>query len=234
MHWAFEWYEFGIQSFRTLFVRPEIQNYYTLLLKSFGFLPLLGVPWLVLSLPDLLINVLSSHVEMHSIKYHYTAGLVPGLMIASVYGVHYLQRVVPYVAYIVLIGALAVTLRVNYHHSPLPTTESCWCASYEVTEDDKRFAMVLQAIPTHATVTSSTELHAHVTHREFAYMLPHATQSADYIALIDQHRVIDNYGPKQYERELIKKLMKEKMYTLESQIGHFYLFKRNDSLLKTN
>jgi len=227
-HWAFAWYDFGANMINRVFFDPEIRAYYSLLLKSFGFLPLLGLPWLILTAPDLAINVLSSHAEMHSIKYHYTSGLVPGLMIAAIYGMLYVKKYVkfPVVPYVIMLGALLIVLRVNYHFSPLPTTESCWCQSYEVSADDKEFEKVLQSIPESASVTSSTELHAHVTHREFAYMLPHATESADFIALIDQHRVIDNYGPKQYEMDLMKKLDEEKKYVLEKHIGHFYLYKK--------
>ncbi len=227
-HWAFAWYDFGANMINRVFFDSEIRAYYVLVLKSFGFLPLLGLPWLILTAPDLAINVLSSHAEMHSIKYHYTSGLVPGLMIAAIYGMLFVKKFVrfPVVSYVIMLGALLIVLRVNYHFSPLPTTESCWCQSYEVSADDKEFEKVLQSIPTSASVTSSTELHAHVTHREFAYMLPHATESADFIALIDQHRVIDNYGPKQYELDLVKKLNEEKNYVLEKHIGHFYLYKR--------
>lgn len=229
-HWAFAWYDFSANLVHRFFFDPEIRAYYALLLKSFGFLPWLGLPWLILTAPDLAINVLSSHPEMHSIKYHYTSGLVPGLMLSSIYGLWYVRKTFknPLVSYVVMLGALFIVVRVNYHHSPLPTTESCWCQSYEVSQDDVEFEKVLQRIPESATVTSSTELHAHVTHREFAYMLPHATQSADFIALIDQHRVIDNYGPKEYEKDLVEKLHEEGRYDLVEHIGHFYLYKKTE------
>jgi uncharacterized membrane protein len=227
-HWAFEWYDFSANVIHRIFFDLDIRAYYILVLKSFGFLPLLGFPWLVLTAPDLAINVLSAHAEMHSIKYHYTSGLVPGLMIASIYGIYYIKKITKNsaISYIIVLAALMMVLRVNYHHSPLPTTQSCWCQSYEVSADDIAFEKVLKEIPQTASVTSSTELHSHVTHREFAYMLPYAIDSADYIALIDQHRVIDNYGPKEYEMGLIKKLDTEKKYMLESHIGHFYLYKK--------
>ena len=40
---------------------------------------------------------------------------------------------------------LYVALRVNYHHSPLPTTPSCWCLSYRVTRDDIEFDILATA-----------------------------------------------------------------------------------------
>ena len=95
-HWALAWYQNdGVGSLmnRVLFL-PEIQNYYNLLLRSFGFLPLFGFPWLLLAGPEIAINVLSSHSEMHSIQYHYTSGIIPILLIASIYGVRYFSSLI--------------------------------------------------------------------------------------------------------------------------------------------
>lgn len=232
-HWALAWYQNdGVGSLmnRVLFL-PEIQNYYNLLLRSFGFLPLFGFPWLLLAGPEIVINVLSSHSEMHSIQYHYTSGIIPILLIAAIYGVRYFSSLIrskaAVVSGIVVGGALLIVLRTNYHYSPLPTTESCWCIVYRVTQEDIEFEKILQSIPQSASVTSSTEIHGHVSQRKEAYMLPYATESAQFIALIDQNRVIDNYGPKQEERGLIRRLNKEKKYLLITKIGHFYLYKKN-------
>lgn len=248
-HWAFAWFQLGSsglrQSFQTklsfivnrlLFV-PEIRTYYSLLLKSSGLLPIFGLPWLALALPELMINILSSHSEMYSIRYHYTSGLIPGLIIASIYAASYLSNIfkkIPIIQkyqkqciFLIILGGLLVVLRTNYHYSPLPTTESCWCISYQVTDEDRKFEEILKNIPSSASVTASTEIHAHVTHRENSYIFPYATDSADFIALIDQNRIIDNYGPKPYELELMKKLNKDRVYELQNHIGHFYLYKKH-------
>ncbi len=252
-HWAFEWFQLGgVQTHQPLFqtlqtklafilerflFNPEIRVYYSLLLKSSGFLPLLGFPWLILGLPDLVINILSSHSEMHSIRYHYTSGLIPAMIISSIYGVAYVskllkktpisQKLHSFLVYLIVGTALLIVLRVNYHYSPLPTTAACVCANYKVTKEDVEFDSVLQSIPVDASVTASYEIHAHVTHREHSYVLPHATQSADFIALIDQNRVFENYFPKTYEKDLIDKLNKEKKYKLIKHIGHFFLYQKN-------
>jgi len=232
-HWAFAWYQNNNLNilFQKLLFLPEIQNYYHLLLKSFGYLPLLGLPWVLLAAPELAINVLSTHSEMYSIKYHYTSGLIPVLLIASIYGVKYFSSLFnsrsTQVSTVIVGVALMVVLRTNYHHGPLPTTESCWCRIYQVSDDDRLFEKILSSIPSGASVTSSTEIHAHVSQRRESYILPYATSSAQYIALIDQNRVIDNYGQKPAEKELIRKLNKGKEYELVNHIGHFYLYKRN-------
>lgn len=234
-HWALAWYQHdgvGALMNRILFL-PEIQNYYHLLFRSFGYLPLLGLPWIFLAGPELAINALSTHSEMHSIQYHYTSGLIPIFLIASIYGVKYFSVLFKSKSTGVsgvLVGiALIIVLRMNYHYSPLPTTQSCWCKVYQVSDDDRTFEKLLQAIPQDASITSSTEIHAHVSQRRESYMLPYATSSAQYIALIDQNRIVDNYGPKPAEKELMSTLNKEGRYALINRTGHFYLYRKINS-----
>lgn len=234
-HWALAWYQhdgLGALMNRILFL-PEIQNYYHLLFKSFGYVPLLGLPWLLLAGPEVAINVLSTHSEMHSIQYHYTSGLIPVLLIASMYGVRYFSILFKpkstRVSGLLVVCALIIVLRMNYHYSPLPTTQSCWCKVYQVSDDDRAFEKILQQLPQDASVTSSTEIHAHVSQRRESYMVPYATSSAQYIALIDQNRVVDNYGPKREEIALIQQLKTDKKYHLINKIGHFYLFQKVNS-----
>jgi len=231
-HWALAWYQSKGpgEIINKVLLSQEVQRYYMLLLKSFGLLPLFGLPWLMLAGPELAINVLSSHSEMQSIQYHYTSVLIPILMIASMYGARYVsilfKKYSQMSLYVLVLGALLIVLRMNYHYSPLPTTESCWCNGYIVAEVDKKFEKILQQIPATASVTSSSEIHAHVSQRESSYLLPYATESANFIALIDQNRIIDNAGPKPYEIELIKKLDTEGRYRLTDRVGHFYLYKK--------
>jgi uncharacterized membrane protein len=236
-HWALAWYQpHNLEELvRRFTVDPTITRYYSLLLKSFGFLPILGLPWLVLLAPELVINVLSTHPEMQSIQYHYTSVMIPVLMIASIYGAHYVSLLVGKAyrrkaLYALTAFALIIVARTNYHYSPLPTTQSCWCRVYMVSPEDIAFEKVLQTIPIDASVTASSEIHAHVTHRVDSYMVPHAVETADYIALINQSRVVDGYGPKLYEAELVRRLKRERNYNIVYQTQHFLLYKRIKAL----
>jgi hypothetical protein len=127
----------------------------------------------------------------------------------------------------ICIGILAVAVRFNYHYSPLPTTPSCWCVAYKVSDDDRTFDEALQKIPTDAIVSASPEVRPHVTHRLYSYTLPKATDSANFIAIIDQNRLPGDYGTKDYETQLIHQLRDDDRFTLVTQAGHFYLYKRN-------
>lgn len=224
-HWFWSWYEI-----RNWSSDPAIRDYIFLLCRSFGFLPLLGAPWLVLAVPELFINLSSRHVEMQSIHFHYTTVFIPVFTIASIYGLAYLRRISQrfgkVLQSVALVVALMITIRVTYHYGPLPITESCWCYPYRVSDIDRQFEQVLRSIPETASVTSSPELHAHLTQRRDAYVLPYATDSADFIALIDQVRSVDVLGPKPEELALIQRLEQEKNYIRVWHAGNYYLYRK--------
>ncbi len=244
-HWGLDMYQpsVGIQktsirinadSIKTFFT-PDTFNYYNNLLKPFAYIPLLGFPWLLLSLPELGINVLGMG-SMRTIHFHYDSGITPSLVIASIFGIYYfsllLQRLKPVkkyaktLVYIFCLGMLAIALRVNYNLSPLPTTPSCWCFIYDVKEEDKAFEKALQAIPKDASITASLEVRPHVNHRKEVYFVPIATESAQFIALITQNRIIGNFEPKEYENKLIPILLSNKDHKVIFKSKHFYLFER--------
>ena len=157
-------------------------------------------------------------------------------MIATVFGIKYIIAFVKKVRYIsvannyLLYSAclllVLIALRVNYHYSPLPTTPSCWCQVYNLTPEDIAFENALQHIPQDASVTASIEVRTHVNHRENVWFVPSATQSAQYIALITQNRIVGNYNPKIYENQLIPILLKNTKYKVDFKSQHFYLFQK--------
>ena len=222
---------------RNYLLTPDALNYYNLLLRPFALLPLLGFPFLLISTPELLINLLSDHAQMRSITMHYESVIIPGLVISTVFGIHWYRKLVRIVVsniplrnfflLVPMLGALGVALRFNYHYSPLPTTPTCWCRAYAVSEEDQKFEALLRTIPEDASVTASPEIRPHITHRENAYTMPDATSSADFIAIIDQNRLPGDYNPKGFELELIRVLDTSNTHTLVERIGNFYLYKRN-------
>lgn len=188
-----------------------------------------------LSAPEIAINILR---RTTSIVFHYDSGITPALVLATIFGFYYLKllfgrfRITGKYSKAILYGLafflLASAIRVNYHYSPLPTTPSCSCYIYNVTEEDRAFERVLQNLPKDVNITSSIEIRPHISHREFAYTLPSATESAQYMALITQNRLISNYEQKEYENKLIPILTSSAQHKLLFKSKHFYLFKRID------
>lgn len=239
-YWVWDWFKysnysnengFGLSSpiLTKTFFGGDAINYYLLLLKPFGFLPILGFPWFFLALPDLLINLLSSQGQMRSIVFHYDSVSVVGLVMASILGwkmIEVIFKKYKSISLIVSILLLAVALRTNYHYGPLPTTPSHWRPMYEVGPDEIAFEKELSKIPAEASVVASSEIRSHVAHRAHVYNLPEMTDRVDFLALVDQNRIVGDYGPKEYETKLIQELLlNPKMVEVFHQ-GHFYLFKR--------
>ena len=90
----------------TLFSAASV-SYVLVLLLAFSLVPLFGRRALLVPLPIVLQNVLSSHVPMRSFDFHYEALLLPGLFLAFVVGLHRILEVVPkrrgYILIIVLL-----------------------------------------------------------------------------------------------------------------------------------
>lgn len=206
-------------------------DYYILLLKPFSFVPLVGIPWLLMSLPDLMINVVRGTTSIH---FHYDSGTTPGLIIGLIYGLGHIfvglktiglsGKTSVNLVRLISIGILLVALRVNYNYSPLPTTPSCWCDFYQPSTEDREYEKLLNNLPPDASVTASVEIKSHITHREFAYGIPSATESADYIALLTHNRIIGNIEPKDIENRLILELLQDPNYRAIFKGEYLYLF----------
>ena len=80
-----------IETAQLMFTGPKIAYMLSLLLPL-AFLPLLGARPLVLGLPILALNLLSTRDAQYSYDQHYSLLLVPGLLVAAVYGMDTLRR----------------------------------------------------------------------------------------------------------------------------------------------
>ncbi|MFO0703685.1 MAG: DUF2079 domain-containing protein [Patescibacteria group bacterium] len=226
-----------IEMIKNYLLTTDALSYLYLLLRPFGFLSILGFPLMLMSSPDLAINLLSDHAEMRSIMMHYDSAVIPGIVVSAIYGAYFWSFLVKknisrndklqkYLLHLPIYIALLVSLVVFYRSSPIPSFPNCYCQIYNVTKEDTLFEEVLSDIPRNSSITASPEIRPHVSQREYSYTLPEMSEKADYIAIITQNRLVGDYQPKKFEMELIKKLNKSKNYVLKNQIGHFYLYER--------
>lgn len=251
-HWAFDvWFKdpkdqvsqnplLGVGNLISSFFSFEAINYYLGLLKPLLFLPLLGLPFLLVSLPDLGINVISSFPEMRSNILHYDSALIPGLFLGTIFGLQYAVRF--FLKYFPneyrwlrkkqkLLALLVLTpvFFLSIVKGPLPLNPFCWCGIYYVGENEKKFAQLLSTIPPEASIAASREIRAHLTHREHAFDINEMAFETEYLALIDQQRYIGNFYPREYEIELKNRLKFDPRYELIFDRGHYSLFRRINS-----
>ena len=156
-------------------------------------LPLLGLPLLaplaaLTALPELALNLLSDTRTQTSIHFHYTAGAIPGLMVAAVLGAARLRRryawarrpegraiVVSTVIAGILLGPLPAWSHVPFG-SDLAAREHVVGRHAEVAE------RALRSIPPQAAVSASNTLGAHLSERRRVFSFP-VLREAEWIAV---------------------------------------------------
>ncbi|MFL5733612.1 MAG: DUF2079 domain-containing protein [Chloroflexia bacterium] len=85
-----------VEVLKLMFSSPKVL-YILSLLVPLAFLPLLAPGPLVLGLPILALNLLSTRSAQYDYQHHYSLLLIPGLMVATVYGADRLARIAYYV-----------------------------------------------------------------------------------------------------------------------------------------
>jgi uncharacterized membrane protein len=167
--------------------RPDVAWYLRDLLLSSGGLAILYPLALLLALPSLAINTFSSYDWMRSGGGHYSATIVPFLMIAAIYGVAWVAgrvgnwkigklavstRVVA--ACLLLVGVgLGVALVHHYVNGISPVSRRF--ALEPASEHASRsapFVDRVNALPPETPISVGSNLYPHVAHRERVYLFP--------------------------------------------------------------
>jgi uncharacterized membrane protein len=160
-------------------------------------LSLLAPLVLIAALPELALNLLSATPTQTSIHYHYTAGLIPPLVVAAVLGAKKLSRWTLPVAMAVVVAALLG----NYRLGPIPGWRHVpggsrfQATAAHVTEHDRIAARALKLIPKSAVVSATNTLGAHLSARRRILSFPYI-QDATWIAADEtQPGYADRYAP---------------------------------------
>jgi len=167
------------------------------LVAPLAALSLLAPLVLVAALPELAINLLSAATTQTSIHFHYTAGLIPPLVIAAVFGAKQLSRwAVPVAAGVVLAALIG-----NYRLGPIPGWrhvpggERFQATAARVTDHDRIAEQALELIPPKAVVSATNTLGAHLSARRRVLSFPFL-QEATWIAVDEtQPGYADRYAP---------------------------------------
>jgi uncharacterized membrane protein len=152
---------------------------------------------LLAALPELAINLLSSTTTQTSIHFHYTAGLIPPLMIGAIFGAKRLSRwAFPVAAAIVL-----ATLIGNYRLGPIPGWrhfpggQTFQATAARVTDHDRVAERALRLIPDDAVVSATNTLGAHLSARRRVLSFPFLQDSRWIAADETQPGYADRYAP---------------------------------------
>jgi len=168
--------------------RREIVTYVGGLLACGGFMSLFAPQVLGLALPVLTLNIFSNWSWTYSEGAHYSASLVPFVIVSAIYGTGILARTlqrwrrVPYNRASTVLATLALTISIIHHHpigvSPIART----FYPPRIDAHDRLGEELVSRIPPQAPVSAQSNLYPHLAHREKAYFFP-AVNDAEYVLL---------------------------------------------------
>jgi uncharacterized membrane protein len=224
----------------TTLLAPSGLSYLVKLLWPFGFTSLLSPLTFLISLPELLINLLSSKSQQHSIAYHYVAGEAPFVIAAMVLA---LRRVSSWlgrgsgkeraarrepgaaraaaprrVTRLLAGGVVAIALVATFTAGPLSGARPGW--GLALTPSHRAvIAEALAKVPADATVSADNALGAQLSERERLATFP-VIGGADYVVLDSQGR----YGA--WRGRALKKLRADPNYKVVFEREGVLVFKR--------
>jgi uncharacterized membrane protein len=144
--------------------------YLALLLVPFLGLWLLEPLLFLGAVPDLAINLLSSKSDQTSIPFHWTAGIIPFVVAASIFGAARFRGSADHISLWVLAAAASVAV-----YSPIYLLHSDVQALGSPLVSAKAHAVGL--IPEAVPVSASHQLGGHLSERRYIYTFPHIVQS---------------------------------------------------------
>lgn len=163
------------------------------------FLLLLLVPWLGLwafepllllgAIPDLAVNLLSSQPEQTTIQFQYTAGIVPFVVAASIFGASRLRREKDQLTFYVLAGAACIAL-----FSPVYFAAKDLPQALPSNPVHAAKAHALDLIPGGVPVAASNELAGYLSDRRFVYLFPYIRNARWAVFDVHDGTIVDQKG----------------------------------------
>jgi uncharacterized membrane protein len=153
--------------------RPDRVNYYRMMLAPVAFLPLAGWSGMLVGVPMLAVNALSSFPYQREIRYHYAALVLAGIMLGTVEAIALLGRNLAVRRF--LVGLVVVTsfgATVAWGPSPVGTKfrQGYWPLGVDERRAAKRKAM--RVVSDSRSVSAIYDFVPHLTHRERIYEFP--------------------------------------------------------------
>lgn len=203
----------------------ERLDYLTKLLRPLGYLSLLAPLFLVFTIPDLTINLLSTKSELYQIYYQYTAAITPFLFISAVFGLKLLLSRVKFFSHTLVIMYLtAMGTYSGYLYGPLPGSKEPNLAMITHPAANKdALDQLLNAIPKEASVSTSNNLGSHLAERTYLFTFPHGWDDADYVIFTINENAYPSF---EIHKKQIEKLKQDNRYEKYYDDGRIIAFRK--------
>ena len=198
--------------------------YLNQILLPVGFLSLFS-PLLLLALPELLINLLSSNSPMYSIYYQYTAGITPFIFISAIFGFKSLINRLPWLKKSALVAFLTFIIIGAYLYGPLPFAAH---ADINFIKFPNPYAPIVRSwtskIPKEASVSVTNNIAPHFSQRKELYSFPIRYDKVTYNIILAEG--IYEMFPAEKLKKYVNDLKNNKNYQLIYNYKNFYIFKQ--------
>ncbi len=235
---------------RSLLIRPGLVlrvaseplrvHYMLKLLAPVGFLALAGPEILLLGLPLLLANLLSSFPSQYSGQLHYSAPLAAYAVVAAIFGSQRLRQLTRrsvaglrlrrvrrwHRAYLPLsIWLLAWSLACQIAWGYTPIGAHFRDSSPQVTAHNRLLRRFLAQIPPDAAISTMPTLHPHLSHRPSIYKFP-ALGNSQFVLLDIAAATGWSIHPLEMRRE-VDNLLKAGQWTVQDGADGYLLLRKN-------
>lgn len=212
-----------------IFTAANFDYVYKLFLTT-GFTALISPHYLLFSLPDLLINLLSENENLKSITFHYAATIIPFVYISTIFGV---RKIISYKIRQFRVREISVMLVIfsvisTYSYGTLPGSAR---PSLEVfnnkLENSKEIENFLNKIPANLSVAATNNIGSHVSQREKIFTIPIGMDQADVVLFL----LNDNYASPSLKDQVqyAKKFESNPEYIMIYKSGEFVAFSKRES-----
>lgn len=196
-----------------------------------GFLSLISPVYLIFTIPDLLINLLSNNSQLHQIYYQYTSTITPFIFISAIFTVRKILKWFPKIPrFYIAIYLLIFTLFSAYSFGPLPGVKSPNIDMFTKPQSNKEIIEnFLSRIPEKYTVAATNNLGSHLSHRQRVSTIPQGIDNADVILFL----LNDGFAQPSLnaQKEMINNLKHNRNYIKVFERDDFVVFKKQGDLL---
>jgi uncharacterized membrane protein len=168
--------------------QPQIVAYVAGLLSSAGFMSLFSPLLLLAGAPVAAVNIFSTWSWTYSEGAHYSASLVPFVIVSAIYGMERLagwlsRRDAARWRYAVLgLSALMLAISIVHHHHLAVTPLARNFHPPRIAEHERVLERLIAMIPPQAAVSAPSRLYPHLSQRQRAYLFP-VINDAEYVLL---------------------------------------------------
>lgn len=160
--------------------------YVFIMLAPVLFLPVLAPIVILISLPSLLINLLSEYTSMQSpYLFYYSAPILPFIFLALVFSIKKLEKRVPkFVVHLLAVGVVVQSLLFSIGYGVLPVSRGIGLDDYVLSNHARRIDELKLLVPQDASLSVQNNLGAHFSQREKVFTFPLRAGESDYV-LVD-------------------------------------------------